>query len=265
MQSTNSWAEAVASAFVRFVEVIARLRAPDGCPWDREQTHETLIPYCIEEAYEVVDAIKSGDLNELKGELGDLILQVVLHAQIAKDNKDFTIEDVLNDISDKMIRRHPHVFSDAKVKTADDVVKQWDELKKKEGKKSVLEGIPKHAPQLHRSLKIGEKVAAVGFDWKQSSDVLDKVHEELKEIEAAKTLNEKEEEFGDLLFSIVQWARHHNIDPEQALLKANAKFGKRFVKMEEKIQADGKVFKKLSLDELETYWQQIKKLKIDER
>ena len=257
--SNNSSVEAVASTFVRFVEIIARLRAPDGCPWDREQTHETLIPYCIEEAYEVVDAIKSGNLSELKGELGDLILQVVLHAQIAKDNKDFTIEDVLNDISDKMIRRHPHVFSDAKVETADDVVKQWDELKKKEGKKSVLEGIPKHAPQLHRSLKIGEKVAAVGFDWKQSSDVLDKVHEELKEIEAAKTLTEKEEEFGDLLFSIVQWARHHNIDPEQALLKANAKFGKRFVKMEEKIQADGKVFKKLSLDELEAYWQQIKK------
>ncbi|MCC7460137.1 MAG: nucleoside triphosphate pyrophosphohydrolase [Proteobacteria bacterium] len=246
-------------AFDRFVEIIARLRAPDGCPWDREQTHETLIPYCIEEAYEVVDAIREGNLNELKGELGDLILQVVLHAQVAKDNKDFTIEDVLNEISDKMVRRHPHVFSDAKVETAGDVVKQWDELKKKEGKKSVLQGIPKHAPQLHRSLKIGEKVAAVGFDWKKSSDVLDKVNEELLEIEAAKNSIEKEEEFGDLLFSIVQWARYHKIDPEQALLKANAKFEKRFVKMEEKIEADQKVFKKLSLDELEAYWQQIKK------
>jgi tetrapyrrole methylase family protein/MazG family protein len=245
-------------AFDRFVEIIAKLRAPDGCPWDREQTHQTLIPYCIEEAYEVVDAIQSGDVNELKGELGDLILQVVLHAQVARDNKTFSIEDVLNDISEKMIRRHPHVFSDAKVTTAGDVVKQWDEIKKKEGKKSVLEGIPKHAPQLHRSLKIGEKVAAVGFDWKKTEDVLDKVQEELKEISEAKNHQEKEEEFGDFLFSIVQWARHQNIDPEQALMKANAKFNGRFSKMEEMIQSEKKEFKKMSLAEWETYWQRVK-------
>lgn len=259
MQASSSWAEAVASAFVRFVEIIAKLRAPGGCPWDREQTHQTLIPYCVEEAYEVVDAIESGDMNELKSELGDLILQVVLHSQIAAENKNFTIEHVLNEISDKMIRRHPHVFSDAKVETAGDVVKQWDELKKKEGKKSVLEGIPKHAPQLHRSLKIGEKVAAVGFDWEKSSDVMDKVQEEFKEISTAKNKSEVEEELGDLLFSIVQWARHQKIDPEHALQKANAKFNQRFQAMEKMIQDEKKELKKVTLDQWNGYWDRAKK------
>lgn len=246
-------------AFDRFVEIIAKLRAPNGCPWDREQTHQTLTPYCIEEAYEVVDAIEQGDMKELKGELGDLLLQIVLHAQIAAENKDFTIENVVSDICEKMISRHPHVFSDAKIETADQVIQQWDELKKKEGKKSVLQGIPKHAPQLHRSLKIGEKVAAVGFDWEKSADVLDKVQEEFKEIDSAKNKNEKEEELGDLLFSIVQWARHQQIDPEHALKKANEKFGKRFGSMEQMIEKDGKKLKELSLDAWESYWQKAKK------
>lgn len=246
-------------AFDRFVEIIAKLRAPNGCPWDREQTHQTLTPYCIEEAYEVVDAIESGDLKELRGELGDLLLQIVLHAQIAAENKDFTIQDVVNDISEKMVNRHPHVFSDVKIETADQVIQQWDELKKKEGKKSVLQGIPKHAPQLHRSLKIGEKVAAVGFDWDKPSEVLDKVQEEFKEIEQAKNKAEKEEELGDLLFSIVQWSRHQQIDPEHALQKANEKFSKRFGAMEQMIEKDGKKLKELSLDAWNTYWEKAKK------
>jgi MazG family protein len=258
MQASDCRVEAVASTFVRFVQIIARLRAPDGCPWDREQTHETLIPYCVEEAYEVVDAIQSGDMLELKGELGDLILQIVLHSQIAFESKEFSIEDVLNEISEKMIRRHPHVFSDAKVETADDVVKQWDEIKKKEGKKSVLEGISKHAPQLHRSLKIGEKVAAVGFDWDHPKDVLDKVQEEFKEISSAKNKTEMEEELGDLMFSIVQWSRHQKIDPEHALKKANQKFSMRFQKMEAMIEMDQKKFKKLSLNEWTKYWEKAK-------
>ena len=245
-------------AFDRFIEIIARLRAPGGCPWDREQTHETLIPYCVEEAYEVVDAIQSGDMSELKGELGDLILQVVLHAQIASESKNFSIEDVLNEICEKMIRRHPHVFSDAKIETTGEVISQWDELKKKEGRKNVLEGIPKHAPQLHRSLKIGEKVAAVGFDWEKSTDVLDKVQEEFKEIENSKNKLEKEEELGDLLFSIVQWARHQAIDPEHALKKANEKFGKRFASMEEMISKDKKELKRITLDEWNVYWEKAK-------
>ncbi len=260
MQTSNSRVEAVASTFVRLVQIIAQLRAPDGCPWDREQTHETLIPYCIEEAYEVVDAIQSGDMKELKGELGDLVLQVVLHAQIASESKEFSIEDVIHEISEKMVRRHPHVFSDAKVTTSGDVIKQWDEIKKQEGKKSVLEGIPKHAPQLHRSLKIGEKVAAVGFDWDHPKEVLDKVQEEFKEISDAKNKTEMEEELGDLMFSIVQWARHQKIDPEHALKKANEKFGMRFKKMEQMIQNDQKEFKKLSLDEWNKYWESAKKM-----
>jgi tetrapyrrole methylase family protein/MazG family protein len=245
-------------AFDRLVEIIAKLRAPGGCPWDREQTHTTLIPYCIEEAYEVVDAIHDNDMNELKKELGDLILQVVLHSQIAAEAKNFSIQDVLTEISNKMVDRHPHVFGDSDVKTSKEVVEQWNELKKKEGKKSVLEGIPKHAPQLHRSLKIGEKVAAVGFDWKTSGDVIAKVHEELKEIEQAKNQSEKTEELGDLLFSVVQWARHHNIDAEQSLLKGNAKFQKRFEAMEAMIDQDQRRLKELTLDEWEGYWQKAK-------
>jgi len=263
MQASNGWVESVASTFVKFVQIIAKLRAPEGCPWDREQTHETLIPYCVEEAYEVVDAIQSGDMNELKGELGDLLLQVVLHAQIASESKNFSIEDVLNEISEKMIRRHPHVFSDAKVETAGEVIQQWDEIKKKEGKKSVLEGISKHAPQLHRSLKIGEKVAAVGFDWDQPKDVLDKVQEEFVEIANAKSKTHVEEELGDLLFSIVQWSRHQKIDPEHALMKANEKFAGRFKAMEQMIQKEGKELKKLSLDEWNGYWDRAKKNRAD--
>lgn len=235
-------------AFDKLVEIIAKLRAPGGCPWDREQTHQSLTPYCIEEAYEVIDAIEDNDMNELKGELGDLLLQIVLHAQIASENKTFNIENVIDEISDKMVRRHPHVFGDAKVVTTDDVITQWDELKKKEGKKNVLQGIPKHAPQLHRSLKIGEKVAAVGFEWEKSDDVMDKVQEEFLEIKQATNKQEVEEELGDLLFSIVQWARHKQIDPEHALAKANEKFGKRFAAMEAMIANDGQLPKKLSLD-----------------
>ena len=247
-------------AFDRLVEIIAKLRAPGGCPWDREQTHETLTPYCIEEAYEVVDAIQDGNMKELKNELGDLLLQIVLHAQIAAESKTFTIDDVVKDLSEKMIRRHPHVFSDAKISTAGEVIQQWDEIKKKEGKKNVLEGISKHAPQLHRSLKIGEKVAAVGFDWEKSKDVLEKVKEEFEEIAQAKNNKEVEEELGDLLFSIVQWSRHQKIDPEHALKKANEKFGKRFAAMEAMIQKDGAEFKKLSPDAWNAYWEKAKKI-----
>lgn len=247
-------------AFDKFVQIIARLRAPGGCPWDREQTHETLIPYCIEEAYEVVDAIKRGDMRELKEELGDLILQVVLHSQIANESKDFSIEDVLDEVSEKMIRRHPHVFSDSKIATADDVVVQWDEIKKKEGKKSVLDGVPKHAPQLYRSFKMGEKVSAVGFDWTDINGVLEKIQEEIQEIHSANHKAQKEEELGDLLFSMVQWSRHQNIDPEHALMKANEKFAKRFKAMEQMIEQDQKVLKKMFLTEWDAYWNKVKEM-----
>ncbi len=249
--------------FDRLVEIIARLRAPDGCPWDREQTHQTLVPYCIEEAYEVADTIHDGDMAELKNELGDLLLQIILHAQIAFENKNFTIEDVVKDISEKMIRRHPHVFGDAHVKTSEDVVNQWNDLKKKEGKKHVLEGIPKHAPQLHRSLQIGEKVAAVGFDWESPKEVMEKVQEEFVEIEKAKNKKEMEEELGDLLFSIVQWSRHQSINPEHALQKANEKFKKRFEAMEKMLEQDKKNPKNVSIDDWNGYWKKAKTMTRD--
>lgn len=244
--------------FDRFVEIIARLRAPDGCPWDREQTHSTLVPYCIEEAYEVADAIHDGNMAELKNELGDLLLQIILHAQIASENNDFNIQDVVKDISEKMIRRHPHVFGDADIKTSEDVVNQWNDLKKKEGKKHVLEGVPRHAPQLHRSLQIGEKVASVGFDWESPQEVMEKVQEEFVEIENSKNKKEMEEELGDLLFSIVQWSRHQKINPEQALQKANEKFKKRFEAMEKMLEQDQKNPKNLSIDDWNGYWEKAK-------
>ena len=246
-------------AFDQFVEIIAKLRAPDGCPWDLEQTHKTLLPYCIEEAYEVADAIENNDLKELKEELGDLMLQIVLHSQIASEEKAFTIENVLTDISEKMIRRHPHVFGDKKISSSKEVIDQWSDLKKKEGKK-VLDGIPKHAPQLFRSQKIGDKVASVGFDWKKIDDVWEKVREETKEVEDSKTVSEKEEELGDLLFSLVQWSRHLQIDAERCLLKSNQKFTKRFEWMERLVAHDQKQMKELSIEEWEAYWQKAKAL-----
>lgn len=244
--------------FDRFVEIIAKLRGPDGCPWDREQTHESLIPYCIEEAYEVADAIQEKNPEELKGELGDLLLQIVLHAQIASEAKKFSIQDVARDVSEKMIRRHPHVFGDAKLSSAKEVVDQWSEIKKKEGKKSALEGIPKHAPELFRSQKIGDKVSSLGFDWSNDKDVWKKVEEEIIELQAAKNESELEEELGDLLFSLVQWSRHRGLDAEKSLKKANAKFSNRFSHMENLISTDQKLPKKLNPEEWESYWSKAK-------
>lgn len=240
--------------FDRFVEIIARLRSPDGCPWDREQTHHSLIPYCIEEAYEVVDAIQENDMSELKNELGDLLLQILLHSQIASEEKKFSIEDVVESISEKMIRRHPHVFSDVKLNSSQEVVDQWSELKKKEGKKHTLDGIPKHAPQLFRSQKIGDKVSSLGFDWENEKDVWKKVEEEIKELHSTKNEKETEEELGDLLFSLVQWSRHQGIDAEKCLQRANEKFSKRFSTMEDLISNDQQAVKKLTAPQWESYW-----------
>lgn len=247
--------------FERLVEIMARLRGEGGCPWDREQTHASIRPYCIEEAYEVVQAIDDGDVGGLREELGDLLLQVVFHAQMAREAGAFAIVDVLRTLNDKLVRRHPHVFAktaENELQDSAQVLEKWAELKKKEGRKSTLDGVPKALPALLCATRMGEKAAGVGFDWKSSGDVAAKVAEELGEIAAARDADHKEEEFGDLLFALTQWARHEKIDAETALRRANAKFERRFRWMEQESVADATELKRLAPDALEASWARAK-------
>ncbi|MCB0327781.1 MAG: nucleoside triphosphate pyrophosphohydrolase [Bdellovibrionales bacterium] len=250
----------VSKSFERLIEIMATLRSKEGCPWDREQTHESLVPYCIEEAYEVVQAIEEKNWKELKSELGDLLLQVVFHAQLATEERFFTMEDVVESINQKMITRHPHVFLKSEKLTAKEVSENWENIKKKkEGRKSALQGIPRSLPSLMKAQRIGEKVGALGFDWKRQEDVREKVQEEWHELEAAmETQAEKEEEFGDLLFALVQWGRHLHIDSEQVLHNACEKFSKRFERVEKEIEDRGLDMDQCSVGELEEIWQQVK-------
>lgn len=231
-----------------------RLRGPvDGCEWDRAQTHDSLAPYAIEEAYELADAIRSGDDDDLRGELGDVALQVVFHAQVAADRNAFDLADVLSAVADKMERRHPHIFGDAERV-------EWDIVKQRErsglGDHSALAGVAATLPALMRAQKLGGRAARVGFDWAGSTGVLDKVVEELGEIADATTTEERHEEFGDLLFTLVSWARHAGLDAETALRDANAKFERRFRAMESATGAlDGR-----TADELEAAWQRAKRI-----
>ncbi len=220
------------------IKVIAKLRAPDGCPWDREQTHLSLRPNMLEEAYEAVDAIDSGDMNNLKEELGDVLLQVVLHAQIASEEGAFDIEDVARVLKEKLIHRHPHVFGNKKVNSADDVVANWDILKQEEKtyRKSIMDGISKSQSALMSAQKISKKAVKVGFEWSSEDSLYDCIKSEFDEFKAAVKENNKEhmeDEFGDILFAVVNLARWNKIDAEQALLRANKKFTTRFRKMEE--------------------------------
>ncbi|HEY9679606.1 MAG TPA: nucleoside triphosphate pyrophosphohydrolase [Drouetiella sp.] len=236
-----------------FIKTIARLRAPDGCPWDLEQTHESLARYVIEEAYEVQEAIHSGDPSKLKEELGDLLLQVVLHAQVAKDAGEFDIEDVAQGINEKMIRRHPHVFSDSKVEDSNAVKGQWEEIKKaekaeksgKNGAESAIDGVPIHMPGLLQALKISEKAVTQGFEWENEGQVWDKLDSEIQELKDAishpdmtkpeKQVAAKREvdlEMGDVLFTLVNIGRWHGLNPEESLILAIEKFKQRFRKME---------------------------------
>lgn len=251
------------ASFEQFQEIIAHLRAPEGCPWDREQTHESLRPYLIEEAYEVLEAIDNGDWNALYEELGDLLLQVVLHTQVAIDDGEFYMTDVLRHVSNKMIRRHPHVWGDTVANDAGTVLKNWEMLKKAEyaangrggQRDSLLDGVPKGLPALAQSLKYQEKAAKVGFDWPEVSGVLDKVREEMAEIEAAPTPEARFEEFGDLMFVLVNFARWMGIaDPESALREANAKFYRRFRYVENAVAESGKPFSDYTLAELDVFW-----------
>ena len=246
------------------IEIMARLRM--GCPWDREQTHRTLVPYLIEETYEVVEAIEHEDANELCDELGDLLLQIVFHAQLGSETGAFTVADVIDALSNKMVRRHPHVFGSAVIEDVDSQWRSWERLKAQEktGQKrsSRLEGIPKHLGALQRGQRMQEKAARVGFDWPNAGGVLDKLHEELTELSEARRAKNDDahvrEELGDVLFTIVNLSRALGIDAEAAMREANEKFFRRFRYMEERVAANGKALTDLSLDELEELWQQAK-------
>ena len=268
------------SSLTDFVTTIATLRAPDGCPWDREQTHKTLARYLLEEAYEVLEAIHLDDPKKLQEELGDLLLQIVLNAQVAKDNGEFDIEDVARSINEKMVRRHPHVFGDSDAKTADQVLSQWQDIKDAEkekaakeapnGKKeSVLSGIPRHMPALLQALKISEAAVSQGFEWEKEGDVWEKLYSEVEELKEAISNPEltepeteaaaKEEialEFGDVLFCMVNVARWHGLNPEECLLLTMEKFKKRFMAMEENAQ---KPLKSLTAKEWDDLWNEAKK------
>ncbi len=247
--------------FKRLVEVISILRSPEGCPWDREQNHKSLRENLLQETYEALDAINSGISCELKEELGDVLLQVVLHSQIAQEEGKFDIEDVAKVISDKLIRRHPHVFSDTKVKDSSEVMLNWEEIKKKEKpeRKSALSGIAKTLPALAMAMELSKKAVKTGFEWPNVESLWDCLEAEINEFKdaaKARSKEEMEDELGDILFSIVNVARWHGIEPELALLRANKKFKKRFQMMESIATKD---LQQHNTDEFEQLWQTAKK------
>jgi tetrapyrrole methylase family protein/MazG family protein len=251
------------SQFDRLVDIMKRLRGPNGCPWDKEQTPETLKPYLIEEAYEVIDAIDNKGDSDIAEELGDVLLQVVFHAQIATEENRFTIEDVAQAISDKLVRRHPHVFGDVKVETSDQVVQNWERIKLQEKEhpkeeESVLSGVPRHLPALLRALQMQKKAGRVGFDWEKTEEVVQKVEEELQELQNAQTQEEKQEEFGDVLFSLVNLARFLKIDPEEALTQTIAKFQNRFAYIEAELKKKGQSPQGATLEEMDILWENAK-------
>jgi len=251
--------------FERLCTLMAILRSEEGCNWDRAQTHRTLLPYLIEEAYEVVDAVEADDFPALKEELGDLLLQVVFHAQLASEAGKFTVDNAVDTITRKLLDRHPHVFGERRDLQPVQVRDQWEMIKTSSGEKeSVLAGLPRAMPALTMAFRMGEKAAGVGFDWKSSSEALDKVSEELAEVDRelrAKKPNRKEclsNELGDLLFAVASVARLEGIDPETALRGALAKFRDRFERMEARLTEGGKSLDQYSLDEMEAVWQKIK-------
>jgi len=246
------------SKFDTLVKILAQLRAPDGCPWDKEQTHKSLRNNLLSETYETLEAMDAGEAQELCEELGDLLLQIVLHAQIAKDDKEFEIGDVIKGISAKLIRRHPHVFGDTKVKTAEEVMGKWEAIKREEGK-SILTGVPKAMPALAYALEVSKRAVRVGFEWPDIQGVIDKIQEEIGEIKAAKNKEEKSDEIGDLLFTLVNYARWEGVDPETALREANEKFYKRFTKVEGLAKERGQELQKLTLKEWDDLWEEVKR------
>lgn len=246
------------AAFERLLNIMDDLR--EKCPWDKKQTLESLRHLTIEETYELGEAILSGDMNELKGEIGDLLLHMVFYSKIASETGDFDIADVLHAICDKLVYRHPHIYADVEASTEEEVKANWEKLKLKEGKKSVLQGVPAGLPAMVKAARIQEKVKGVGFDWDNREQVFDKVKEELGELkeEIDKGSDQIEDEFGDLLFSMINYARFIGVNPENALEKTNKKFISRFTAMEEYIANDGKQFAEMNLEEMDTYWEKAK-------
>jgi XTP/dITP diphosphohydrolase len=247
-------------AFERLLDIMDDLR--EQCPWDKKQTMETLRLLTIEETYELGDAILDNDLDEIKKELGDLLLHIIFYAKIGDEKNSFDIGDVAHAISDKLVHRHPHIYGNIKVDSAEDVKKNWEKIKLKEGKKSVLEGVPHSLPALVKAFRIQEKVAGIGFDWEKTEQVWEKVQEEISELheEVEKQDSKRtESEFGDVLFALINYARFINVNPENALENTNKKFIKRFQLMERMIQKDQKDMHDIKLEELDKYWNQTKK------
>ena len=254
--------ERAAEAFADLTKIIAKLRAPDGCPWDREQTHESLKPFIVEESYEVMDAIDRGKPADLKEELGDLLLQIMLQSEISREEGEFDIADVVTGLSGKMVNRHPHVFGNTPVDGADEVLVNWEKIKKEEKKGSGLfDGLPLHLPGLVKAARMGEKAGRVGFDWPKAVSVRDKVREELEELDEAVASGDRaamEHELGDLLFSVAQWGRHLGQFPEEAIQACCTRFVNRFEGVEELVRDSGREIADCTLQELEDAWQEVK-------
>jgi XTP/dITP diphosphohydrolase len=250
-----------AKEFTEFVEITKRLRKE--CPWDKEQTHASIRHSLIEEAYEVVEAIDNNNLEELKKELGDLLLHVVFHANIAEEQNEFTLKEVIETISQKLIFRHPHVFGDAKVEGAHEVKQNWEKLKMKEGRESLMEGVPKELPALLRAHRLQDKASKVGFDWEKKEDAWKKVDEEMRELHHAIKSGKQEnveQEFGDLLFALVNYSRFIGVNPENALRKTVEKFITRFRYIEKQLTEMGKDIHSSSLEEMDRLWEEAKKV-----
>ncbi|HXQ20249.1 MAG TPA: nucleoside triphosphate pyrophosphohydrolase [Candidatus Acidoferrales bacterium] len=252
-------------AFAELVRIMERLRGPGGCPWDREQTRQSIKPYVIEEAYEVAEAIEDDNIDELRTELGDLLLQIVFHAELAREEGLFTIEDVIGAITEKMIRRHPHVFSDTEVKDSAEVLRNWARIKAEERKdhedRSHVAGVPRAMPALLRAHRLSEKASRVGFDWENAGEVFDKVHEEVTELQAAVALGDPaavEAELGDVLFALTSLGRHLDVQAEDALQRANDRFIRRFRYIEARLAERQQDLHQTSVQEMNTLWEEAK-------
>ncbi len=261
MQDSDSPAQRAGSQFIRLVEIMAKLRAPGGCPWDLKQDFDSIKKYTLEETYEVLDAIDARDWKGLEEELGDFTLQAVFYAQMASEQGLFDMSGALQAINEKLIRRHPHIFGDGDAKTADDVKQRWDEIKasEKQDRKNLLDGVSRSQPALSEASQIASKAAGAGFDWDRIEQVYEKLEEEVAELKQTSTEAEREDEMGDLLFVAVNLARFLKVDPEQALRKANAKFRRRFGSVEDQLRESGKEWRDSNIVEMEEFWQRAKK------
>ena len=261
--NTNPDKDSASAEFSRLLDIMARLRAPDGCPWDREQTHRSLRPYLMEEMYEVLDTLDREAYGELKKELGDLLLQIVFHCQLASEDGLFDAADVVHEINEKLIRRHPHVFGDTKVASARGVERQWEKIKLNEAHRpKLLDGVPQNQPALNRAFRVQEKAAGVGFDWPSVEPVWEKIGEELAELQSEIAKGDSraiEDEIGDILFSIVNLSRKLRVNPEDALRGTVSKFMLRFAYIEEKL---GKPLHDATLDEMDALWDEAKKMQL---